>query len=598
MTIKTLRWTNGMRRTRVHCWFLLPAIAAATSGCGGEPSPAAQASAQTARVPAVGVVTPVVGDVARTITQPATIQGIEEATIYAKTSGYLKQLLVDKGDRVRAGQLLAIIDSPELAHQQDQARASFEQNVAAIRGVEATRGRAQADVLQARASVGRYEAEVRQAEAAVARARAEAARVESRLPKLEAEVAEAEANVQQAIELQSQAQADVARGQQLVRAAQARLKAAQSALRKAESDSRLQKLTYDRLKAIQDKDSGLIPAQDVDVARTRLEAAQSDVETQRNRVDAERSEVAGAEQQLEGVRRQVAAAGRKVEALRGRAKAAREEIQVCRREIEAAQAQVRVMESQVESAKQQVTVASAQQRAVSEQVPIASAQIEVARKQAQSARSALATASSLQAYTRVVAPFDGVVTERISDPGSFVQSAGANQASARGLVRLVRDRSLRVMIPVPEVDIPMIRRGQAAEIIADAYPKKPFHGTVTRFASAVDARSRTMLTEVDIPNPDGRLRPGMYARVRLTLAIHQGALSIPSEAIMGPEDKRFVYVVKDGHAHRTPVTVGIDDGKTAQITSGIREGDPVVVVGRDTLIDGAAVKSEPAPAKK
>lgn len=571
---------------------LAPGLVSVLSGCGAGHAKA-QTAAPGAGITTVGVVTPVQGDLAQTITQPATLQGIDEAVIHAKTSGYLKEIRVDKGDRVKAGQLLALIDSPELEHQTRQARATYEESVVAVQGAVATRGRAKADVQQAAAAIQRYEADVRQAEAAVARARAEAARVESRQGKLEAEVAEAEANVQQAVEQQAQAQAEVGRVQQQIRSAQAALKAAQSALEKAEAEARLQQLTYNRLKAIQDKDAGLVPAQDVDVAKTRMEVSRSEVETQRNRVEAARGNVASAEQQLEVARRQVTAAGRKIEAVRSRARAAREEVQILRKEIESARAQTRVAEAQQEAAKQQVAVAEAQRNSVAEQVPVVAAQVEAARKQTQGTRSALDASRSLGEYVRVTAPFDGVVTERMADPGAFVQSAASNQASTRGLLRLVRDRTLRVLVPVPEKDSPQIRRGQPVTIAVDAYPGKEFRGTVTRFATAVDPKSRTMTTEIDIPNLDGRLRTGMYARVTLTLAVHRGALSIPSEAVMGPEDKRFVYTVKDGLAHRTLVTVGVDNGKTAQITSGLATGDQVVVVGRDTLVEGAKVKTEP-----
>jgi len=85
----------------------------------------------------------------------------------------------------------------------------------------------------------------------------------------------------------------------------------------------------------------------------------------------------------------------------------------------------------------------------------------------------------------------------------------------------------------------------------------------------------------------------MYTRATLVLEVHPNALSIPSAAVMGQEDKRFVYTVTGGHAHRTPVTVGVDDGKTAEITSGLRPGSAVVLVGRDTLVDGGAVKAAP-----
>jgi RND family efflux transporter MFP subunit len=252
-----------------------------------------------------------------------------------------------------------------------------------------------------------------------------------------------------------------------------------------------------------------------------------------------------------------------------------------------------VAAAQQGSARAQVRGAESQRRALGAQVRVSAAQVGAAHMQSQGSRSGLAAAAVLAGYTRIIAPFDGLVTERFADPGSFVQNAGANQASARPIVKLVRDQVLRVMIPVQENDVPSIRRGHAVRLAVDAFPRRRFQGTVTRYASAVDPKSRTMVTEVDIPNPNRLLRPGMYTRATLVLAVHHDALSVPSKALMGPEDKRFVYTVSGGHAHRTPVTVGLDDGKTAEISFGLTPGSSVVLTGQDTLVDGAAVKAEP-----
>jgi RND family efflux transporter MFP subunit len=542
--------------------FLAPLLAGCSGRALGEAAPAAS---RTSDARPVGVVSPMEGDVARTITQPATLQGIEEAMLYAKTAGYLKSISVDKGDRVRAGQVLAVIESPEVLDQQVQARSAYQQSLATAQGALASKGRAQADVVQGTS--------------AVERARADLARTEATLPKLQAMAREADATVQQTVEQQAQSQADVGRWQQQLKVSEAALRAVQASLQKAQADDRLQQLTYNRLKAIQTKDEGLVAAQDVDVAQARMESAHSDLEAARNRVDAAQGDVAAAGQQLEGARRQAAAAADKVEAARSHAQAAWEDGRVCQRDIEAARQQVRVSDNQ--------------RRALIAQVRVADAQIVAAHMQSQGSRSGMAAAAALAGYTRIIAPFDGVVTERLADPGSFVQNAAANQASARAIVKVVRDQTVRVMIPVPENDLPFIRRGQPARLVTDAYPQRLFRGTVSRFASAVEPRSRTMLTEVDVPNPDRRLRPGLYTRATLVLEVHHNALSIPSAGVMGQEDKRFVYTVTGGHAHRTPVTVGVDDGTTAEITSGLSPGSAVVLVGRDTLVDGAAVKAAP-----
>jgi membrane fusion protein (multidrug efflux system) len=120
--------------------------------------------------------------------------------------------------------------------------------------------------------------------------------------------------------------------------------------------------------------------------------------------------------------------------------------------------------------------------------------------------------------------------------------------------------------------------------------------SVPRITSCVDARTRTLQTEVEIPNPGLRLRPGMYARVTLTLEVHEDALTIPTEAVMGKDEDRFVYTAGGGVAKKTPVKVGVDDGKTAEITEGLSPDSQVVVDGRESLVDGAPVKAEPMKA--
>jgi RND family efflux transporter MFP subunit len=406
-------------------------------------------------------------------------------------------------------------------------------------------------------------------------------------------IREAEATADQTAEEQQRAQSEIARWQQEEKVAQSAVRAAQSTVEKAEADARLQETTFKRFKAVQDKDAGLIAAQQVDEARARMEASRAEVEAARGKLDASRQQAAVIAPQIEGARRGAAAAAKKLDAAKSRIEAAKNELQVHQRDIEAAKQQVAVARSKADAAVHQVAVAQSQNRAAAAQTRVVDSQIATARMQSQGKRSALDTATALADYRRVVAPFDGIVTERLADAGQLVQSSASGQTGARGIVKVVRDNSLRVMIPVPEADTAWVRRGAAAELHVDAYPKDTFHGTVTRFSGAVDPRSRTLLTEIQITNPKNRLRPGMYVRVRLTLEVHRGALTVPSEAVMGKED-RSVWVVADGKAKKTAVTVGVDTGKTAEITSGLQPGDTVVVVGRDALTEGAPVKTEPA----
>src|SRR5947209_18023098 len=201
-------WALRNKLTVVACTAAV-SIPPLLAGCSSHPlgHAAAAAYSSSAAGHPVGTVLPAQGNIARTITQPATLQGIEEAMLYAKAAGYLKSISVDKGDRVRAGQVLAVIESPELQDQQVQARSAYQQALATAQGALASKGRARADVVQATS--------------AVERARADVARTEATLPKLQAMAREADATVQQTVEQQAQSQADVGRWQQQLRVSQA-----------------------------------------------------------------------------------------------------------------------------------------------------------------------------------------------------------------------------------------------------------------------------------------------------------------------------------------------------------------------------------------
>ncbi len=540
---------------------------------------------------------PTVADRERTLTQPATTTGIEEAILYAKTAGYLRSISVDRGDRVRAGQVLAVIESPELVQQRDQAQAQVRQADATAQGAQAGVARAEADAREAEAGVGRARADVRQAEAEITRRRAEVAHAEAMQPRAQAQLEEAEAGVRLAMEQESQVRVEYQRAALQVRTADANRRGAVAAVRKADADQSNHQLTYGRLKRIQDQDAGLVAAQEVDVARARLEGAAAEQVVARERVAAAQAELETAMSGREAAERAVAVAAERRSAAESRVKAARQDLEVYRREVESARTQVAVAEAARDSLRSQVGVTQARVGGLQRQVAVAAAGRRSAQEQTAGARAHRAAADTLAGYSRIVAPFDGVVVERMADPGALVQNAANNQAATRGVVKVVRDDILRVLVPVPEASLAYVRRGQAAKITLDALAGQTVVGSVTRFAPAVDPRSRTMQVEIDLPNPDRRLRPGMYARVALTLEVHRGALSIPAEAIQGKEAERFVYVVRDGTARKTPITVGLEDGKATEVLDGLSPNDEVVVVGRDTLTDGARVRTEPVEKK-
>ena len=125
----------------------------------------------------------------------------------------------------------------------------------------------------------------------------------------------------------------------------------------------------------------------------------------------------------------------------------------------------------------------------------------------------------------------------------------------------------------------------------DELPGRAFEGRVTRYAYALDDATKTMLTEIELANPKGELRPGMFATVKLVVERKSDALLVPLDALVVEKAKNSVFTVGDGKAKKVPVKVGFNDGVSAEIVEGINPGEPVILVGKQTLNDGQAVNA-------
>lgn len=212
------------------------------------------------------------------------------------------------------------------------------------------------------------------------------------------------------------------------------------------------------------------------------------------------------------------------------------------------------------------------------------------RGQAEIARAKLQRTQTLLQFARITAPFAGVITARFVDPGAFIPAAttGSTPQSA-ALLTLMDFSRLRVQLFVPEAEVPFIRNGLAATLTVEELPGHTFHGAVTRFAHALDEATKTMLTEIELPNEAGNLRPGMYASVRLEVERKPDALLVPAEAVVVEKAGSFVFLVADGKARKTAVHTGFNDGVSVEITDGVRADATIVLVGKQTINDGQAV---------
>jgi RND family efflux transporter MFP subunit len=203
----------------------------------------------------------------------------------------------------------------------------------------------------------------------------------------------------------------------------------------------------------------------------------------------------------------------------------------------------------------------------------------------------------LVAYSKITAPFDGVVTRRYADTGALVQ-AGTVQAGTSGnsnsmpLVSFAELDRLRLEFPVPESAVAYVHNGIPVEITVVSLGKT-FPGAVSRFAQKVDTDTRTMLTEVDVDNPDYLYTPGMYATVRLILSEKKDALAVPIQCVSTGDESTVLVLDKDHKVKEQEVTLGLETPTMAEILSGLNEGDLVVVGSRSSVqIGQVAVAKE------
>lgn len=224
---------------------------------------------------------------------------------------------------------------------------------------------------------------------------------------------------------------------------------------------------------------------------------------------------------------------------------------------------------------------------------IAKQDVDVAEAAAMAAKHARNNRKTLLEYTKVIAPFAGTITARFVDPGAMIQSAAGSATQAAPLFTLMDITTVRVYVSVPQEAALQALPGIRAILTARELPGQEFLGTITRTTQALDPASRTMLVEVDLPNPDRTLLPGMFVTTTLLLKEHPQVLTLPPAAIVPNAHGRAVFVVESGIVKKVPVQTGLDDGVWVEITDGLSESQDVVVVGRTQLKDGQSVQTSP-----
>jgi RND family efflux transporter MFP subunit len=392
---------------------LLPVALAALllAGCSATSAPKdVKAANDPAATPIVAVSKVAPADLSREIILTGEFRPYQVIELHAKVAGYLKRINVDVGDRVQAGQLIAILEIPEMND----------------------------DLAHAAATIRRGVSEVQRA---------------------------------------------------------------QRELQNAEANSKLAELSYNRLANVNKNDPGLIAQQELDVSLTKMQSAGE----------------------------QVAAA-----------KAA------------------------LASAEHQVEISKTTERHT----------------------------KTMADYTQITAPFSGVITKRFADTGAMIQAGTASQSQAMPVVRLAQIDRLRLIIPVPESAVPLIRIG-APVMVRVASLGKSFPGTVSRYSKDVALSTKTMETEIDVPNPGWMLTPGMNADVVLTLEKHANTLTVPVQSLTLRDGSRFVMVVNpQGAIEERAIKVGIETPAQVEVLSGVARDELVIVGNRSQLRAGQKVETK------
>src|SRR5215831_8218687 len=251
----------------------------------------------------------------------------------------------------------------------------------------------------------------------------------------------------------------------------------------------------------------------------------------------------------------------------------------------AKQKQGLIAQQEIDDAQSKDLVAEAQVNAAKSNVSAAEQQVQVSLADVQKTK-------TLLDYTRVTAPFAGLVTRRYADTGSMIQAGISSSTQAMPLIKLSQNSLLRLILPVPESAVPTVHVGQEVDVRVRTLGRS-FPGRVARFAERVSSATRTMDTEVDVPNPNLVLIPGMYAEANLTLDRRTNVLAIPLLAVdlgTGERSGQVAVVTPENRIEIRKVQLGTQTETKVEVRSGLREGDLVVTSNRSALRSGQEVR--------
>jgi len=281
--------------------------------------------------------------------------------------------------------------------------------------------------------------------------------------------------------------------------------------------------------------------------------------------------------------------------------------------IEVPELQERLARSRADLEVQHLTYQRLEQVWKSDPRLVARQDVDIAQGKYLEAKAGVDELEAMASYTKIVAPFAGVVTGRFVDPGALIKAGGEQTTSSPDqgsthpsggtspVLSLAMIDTMRTYVYAPQDAVGSIRRGMPAKLTLQDLPGRSFDGVVTRYSNSLDLGTRTMLTEIDLQNARHDLYPGMYANVTLELERHRDALELPESAIGESSDGKYVMVAQDGKLRKQEVTLGINNGKSAEIVSGLGGGESVVVNLDPSIVPDQAVtivQQKPQPAER
>jgi RND family efflux transporter MFP subunit len=246
-------------------------------------------------------------------------------------------------------------------------------------------------------------------------------------------------------------------------------------------------------------------------------------------------------------------------------------------------------------AQQEVDDSQAKDLGAEAQVASAAAELSGAKQQLEVAQANHRQYTALSGYTRIVAPFAGVITNRYADTGALVAAGTTSSTQTIPVVRLAETSVLRLVLPVPESMAAQIHVGDPAKVHVQALDRD-IQGKVARFADSLDLQTRTMDTQIDVENRNGSLMPGMYTETFLSLGEKKNVLTIPLEAVNRNAEDATVLAVNAGNViEERHVRLGLEDEKRVEVISGLGDGDRVVIGNRSEFHSGQKIQPQELP---